>query len=431
MQALLSYDRSPPLAAPFRFFLSVPLFGLLCGALLLWSGSEVFASRWTPAALALTHLVTAGFMLQAMLGALFQIMPVVAGANIVSPLRVARVVHGAISLGVLLLTAAFLSFSPLLFKWSAACFVVGLGVFIAGAASALRGVVSNSPTIHGIKLALFGLAVTAALGVALAASLGWSLNLPLMQLADTHAAWGLLAWATVLLAAVSYVVVPMFQLTPAYPPGFERRFALAILLAVSGWTLSDLAAVAWALPFAVLMVAGGAAYAGVTLRLQRQSKRPAFDATMKYWRFALLGGLAAAGIWLGAQFSPRLAEWPGWVVLCGVLLLFCAFMSVIVGMLYKIVPFLLWLHLQNLGQGRLMAPNMKKFISERAMAGQMRTHFAACGGLVAAVFWPETVVYPAAVVLMLGNFWLLCNLWSALRVYRAHRSKIDSLPTLK
>jgi len=82
MQALLSFDQAPPFAAPFRFFLTAPAFGMLAGALLLASGPDALASRWTPAALALTHLVTVGFMLQAMLGALLQIMPVVAGANL-------------------------------------------------------------------------------------------------------------------------------------------------------------------------------------------------------------------------------------------------------------------------------------------------------------------------------------------------------------
>lgn len=38
MQALLSYDQSPPMAAPFRFFLTAPFFGVLAGALLLWQG---------------------------------------------------------------------------------------------------------------------------------------------------------------------------------------------------------------------------------------------------------------------------------------------------------------------------------------------------------------------------------------------------------
>lgn len=45
MQALLSFDQAPPLAAPLRFFLTAPLFAILAGLLLLWSGPDLFASR--------------------------------------------------------------------------------------------------------------------------------------------------------------------------------------------------------------------------------------------------------------------------------------------------------------------------------------------------------------------------------------------------
>jgi hypothetical protein len=60
MQALLSFDQGPPISAPLRFFITAPLFAIGAGFLLLWSGPELFASRWTPAALALTHLITVG-----------------------------------------------------------------------------------------------------------------------------------------------------------------------------------------------------------------------------------------------------------------------------------------------------------------------------------------------------------------------------------
>jgi hypothetical protein len=68
MQALLSFDQAPPFPAPFRFFLTAPLFAMLAGLLMLWRGPDLFASRWTPSALAATHLITVGFMLQVMLG---------------------------------------------------------------------------------------------------------------------------------------------------------------------------------------------------------------------------------------------------------------------------------------------------------------------------------------------------------------------------
>lgn len=425
MQALLSFDRSPPLGAPLRFFLTAPVFAMLAGLLLLWSGADLFASRWTPAALALTHLIAAGFMLQVMLGAMLQIMPVVAGANIDRPLRFAALVHGAITLGALILVAAFLSFSPTLFKLAAILLGTGLAFFVLCAARALHGMVANSPTIQGLKHALAGLSGTLALGLLMSASLGWSLDLPLMQLADIHLGWGFVAWATVLLAAVGSVVVPMFQLTPAYPGWFGRGFSFSMLLAVTLWTIAQ--GLQWDFVASLLgatVVALAALFCTLTLNIQRRSKRARFDATQYFWRVAMCSALAACAVWLLASTVPAVGQWSGWPLLCGVLVLFGAFMSVIVGMLYKIVPFLIWLHLQNQGQGRVAAPNMKKIIAERAMDRQMLAHFASCALLLLAVWWPVGFVYPAGIALVVANGWLLRNLLSALSVYRAQGLKI-------
>ena len=89
MQALMSFESAPPFAAPIRFFLTAPLFAFLAGLLIVIEGPDIFASRWMPETLAVTHMLTVGFMLQMMFGALIQILPVVAGANLSQPLQVA------------------------------------------------------------------------------------------------------------------------------------------------------------------------------------------------------------------------------------------------------------------------------------------------------------------------------------------------------
>ena len=55
----LSYDDTPPFSAPIRFFLTAPLFGVAAGLTLIFGG-EILVSRWTPGALAITHLFAAG-----------------------------------------------------------------------------------------------------------------------------------------------------------------------------------------------------------------------------------------------------------------------------------------------------------------------------------------------------------------------------------
>jgi hypothetical protein len=427
MQGLLSFEQAPPISAPFRFFITAPVFAILAGLLLLWSGPDLFASRWTPSALALTHLITAGFMLQAMLGALIQLLPVMAGANMARPLLVAGIVHAAITLGALFLVAAFLTNQTLLFGLAGVFLGVGVAVFVVAAARALYGVESPSPTIRGLKLALIGLTGTVCVGLLLVVSLGWSLGLPLVQLANIHLSWGFVAWGCAMLATVGAVAVPMFQLTPDYPGWFGGSISYVALGAVSLWTLADLSG--WAglsMLLSIVVVLTAAVFTVLTLNIQRQSKRPKFDVVQHYWRAAMLSALAACVLWLVAQAVPALDGWPGWPLLFGILLLFGGFMSVIIGMFYKILPFLVWLHLQNISRGRVLAPNMKKVLAEVRMERQMFAHFAAFALLLLAVFWPGWFVYPAGVALIVSNGWLLRNLLSAVGVYRAHLLKIEA-----
>lgn len=428
MQALLSFDQGPPISAPLRFFITAPLFAIGAGCLLLWAGPELFASRWTPAALALTHLVTVGFMMQVMLGAMQQLLPVMAGANIRRPLLVATVVHAAITVGGILLVLAFLTSKPLLFGCAVVFLGGGVGGFIAAALYALHGVPATSPIVRGLRLGLLGLSVTVSIGLLNAVSMGWSLGVPLEQLANMHLGWGFVAWGCAMLGAVGFVAVPMFQQTPQYPGWFGRGFAVVAIAMVAVWSVAELGGMGrGAATLAAGVVAVAASFAWMTLKVQRQGKRQKLDAVQLLWRVAMVSALLACALWLLTRVSDTVALWQNWPLLFGALLLFGGFMSVILGMLYKIVPFLVWLHLQNLGHGRLMAPNVKKVLDERHINGQMITHFVTVGLLLLAVVWPRWFVYPAGLALVLANAWLLRNLLAAVGVYRTHLAKIAAL----
>lgn len=425
MQALLSFENAPPFGAPLRFFVAAPGFAMLAGLLLLLDGGDLFILRWSPATLAAFHLLSVGFMLHIMLGALIQVLPVVAGANLARPLRLGAVVQPGLSAGTLALAAGFYFSRPGLLTMAALLLAASVLVFLFACARALRGVPSTSPTIRGLKLALLGLCVAVGLGALLALSMAQGWALPLPELTDLHAAWGLAGWAGVLLAALAYVVVPMFQLTPGYParPGWWfPRLIVALLLA---WSL----AVLLSLPLLARLAQGGLAlaglaFAGLTLRLQRKRRRARADATYRYWQFGLATSILALGMLLTAAVCPDLAAAPGWPLFFGILLVAGGFVSFIVGMLDKIVPFLAWLHLQNLGQAKVPAPNMNRILSDLVMQRQMWAWQLAVALLLGAVLFPDWLARPAGAAILLANGGLAFNLLAALRRYRRHAAEI-------
>jgi hypothetical protein len=90
-------------------------------------------------------------------------------------------------------------------------------------------------------------------------------------------------------------------------------------------------------------------------------------------------------------------------------------------MLYKIVPFLIWLHLnkrlQRAGKWQGKVPNMKQVIPERQARWQFRLHLWALGSLLAAIILPVLPVPIVGALWLVNGSWLCWNLWQALRLY--------------
>ena len=394
---------------------------MLAAGVLLWRGPEVVESRLSPAALAVTHLFTLGFMSMVMVGALMQLLPVVAGATIARPRTIAAITHMGLSVGTLSLTAGFLFGASWLFKAAAIALGIGFAVFIAAVVVSLwRSHVKNDTT-RAIRLAVLSLVVTVIFGAMLASSFGWGLALLDGLIPDLHPAWGLLGWVGLLSIGVAYQVVPMFQITPKYPALMMKYLAAAVFLLLALWSAAlwvssgmwDPVAVACALALAAAYIA----FAVMTMVLQRRRRRHQPDVTLDFWKVGMASLIGANAIWALRLVLPL--QLPNAVeVLIGLLALFGFAGSIISGMLYKIMPFLAWFHLQSLtGTGRLV-PNLKKILGESDQRLQFWVHVTTLALLVAAVAWPAVLVYPAALALGGAGALLEVNLLKVLYVLR-------------
>ena len=203
-----------------------------------------------------------------MLGALIQILPVVAGAHLPQPRLLAAVVHPALNLGVLSLALGFLQGASTWMYAAAVFLVIALGVFIAASGWALWRVPSTSPSIRGLKIALLALLITVVSGVYMLLALAGGWPIVLDRVANLHAGWGLGGWSAILLAAVAYVVVPMFQLTPGYPARLAWWFPRLVFLALLLWSVGALMGVEWLVTVArVLLVLTTGGFVIATLLL--------------------------------------------------------------------------------------------------------------------------------------------------------------------
>lgn len=402
-QRALSYEATPPFHVPLSFFLTATLFGVAAGVYLLLH-PEALASRWTPGALALTHLITAGFMLLVMLGALMQILPVVAGASLPAIRPLSASVHALVSSGAIALAWGLGAGSPTLMQ--AGGLLLGLGVllFLGAAAIGLRRSAATQVTARDLRIALVGLAVTAVLGILLVLALSRGLSLPLLPLTSLHVGWGWLGWGGVLMAATSWVVVPMFQITPNYPGWLTRFWAPLVFAILAGWSaLTLIPGAGQAPPLLEMLAVLGMGFALATLLLMRRTRRPHPDASFRTLQLAMSCALAGATC---AILASRL-DHDFWPLLAGVLILHGGFVSAISAMLYKIVPFLAWLHLT---QARIKAPNMKKLLPDVPIRRQLMLHAATVPALLAATSGNVWAGRLAGVMLAAEFVWLMVNL---------------------
>lgn len=417
-----SYDATPPISAPLRFFLTAPVFGLLLGVLLLSIDPDALLSRWSWPVLAGTHVLTLGMLAPVMVGALIQMLPVVAGVSLHRPLLLAGWSHLWLTLGAILLASGFWWQQPPLLRVGGSMLLLALLPFALLALHGLWGRSSTDSTSRLMVLALLALTAAVGLGASLLGHVAWGLPLNAQQLTHLHVLWGGLGWVLGLVMGVAYAVVPMFQTTPRYPSLLEQR-GLYALLAVLLLASLLLLLPDWRWLAALLAALPAAAFAVLTLKLLRQSRRGG-DISTSFWRLSmaclLLSALVAAAVALGV---------PGLELLAGALFLYGFAGSLTCGMLYKIVPFLVWLHLQRLSQRRFAIPNMKQIISEDWIRRQWQWHLASVPMLALALGWQQRpLLVLAALLLMASQSLLARNLWYAVRRYRSAVAAMAGAP---
>lgn len=398
MQRVLSLDRRPALPVSLRFFLTAAVFALAAALLLAWHASAALQSRWMPALLACTHLMVLGALTMTMAGALLQIVPVLFDVELAFAADSAVAIHLLLVIGTLLLAGAF--FQPKLFALAMAPLLLAVAWLLAVLAASLWRAHGDraAAVLAGIKGALACLLVTVVLGGAMAAALMLALPLDLPALADRHAMWGLGGWVGMLLVAISFQVLPMFQVTPLYPAWLERTVLVAIAVGLlSGWH-------GW------LLCAYGL-FSVATLALLARRKRPP-QATTGFWILSMLCMLAAALV----QAVPAALPPDTCVLMLGMLLVYGVGWTAISGMLYQILPFLLWLHWQERGLPKPVR-SIALVMPERHAAGHLACHTLALLLLIASAMWPA-LTRSAALAACMGALYLLRNMLHALALQR-------------
>jgi len=424
--ASLSTEQAPPISVPLRFFIAAPVFLALAALLLAMAGGNPFAELRAPALIAATHHVTLGFMAMVMLGAIQQLLPVVIGSQMPASRLVAWLTFLPLIAGTLSLSAGFMLGKAELLNLSWPLLGLAFLVFIAASLTSLARATAKNVTKTALLLSILSLAGAVTLGMLLAGGHANGLPLPYAKLAVAHISLALGGWVLLLIIGVSYQVVPMFQLTPNYPKWLSAALAPAIfsVLLINLALLLFGPAPHWAGSITeVLFWLLACCFAAVTLRLQSQRRRHIPDATLSFFRLGMVALLLAAAFSLAALLYPAAGDH---LRTLSVLVFILGFaLSLIHGMLYKIIPFLVWFHLFR-GGLKTGVPNMKKIIPEAWMWRHLWLHGGTLLAALLAPWWNA-----AARLLMLGlllqGILLGYAVFTGIAVYRRTLQRLEQM----
>lgn len=357
-------SRLLPAAIPFRYFAAAALFHVLFWAALALAAPDVPQYRGGPGApLGALHLLTLGVFAMTAAGAAFQLLPVATQQPLRS-LILARSVIWLLAPGVLLLAAGMAVAEMLLMAAGgtlAVLALLGWGVLVGDNLARTRGMAT---VIAHAWTALAALAGLLLLGVGLIADFRFGFLPDHGGAALAHLVLAAFGFMGMLAAGLSYVLVPMFALSPG-PPLWQGRAGVAfgatgLVLAATGALLGQ--PVGLALGALCGLVAAGAQI-GAMIHVMRSRMRKALGRSFILIR--LSWGLLPASLLLGLGLSVGLAV-PQAPALFGFLVL-AWLLTFLTGILQRIVPFLASMHTGGRG-GR------PALVSELARDGLLRVH---------------------------------------------------------
>lgn len=405
----LSLDQAPPISVVIRFFLTVPLFGILMSAVVFFNPDTILIPSH-PLSLSVIHLMFLGVITMAMIGALFQMQSVLGGKPIPSASGNAFIIHAFLVIGVLSLAGAFAYTVPPLFTVAA----VFLGASILYSANLilplLFGGVTHD-TLRGMRLALISLAVAAVLGIVMATEYANSSFSALHEaIRGAHYSLGLIGWIATLIIAVAFQVVEMFYVTTPYSLWCKRnafRLISAALILKIIWLVFTLPFV-WMFDLVI-----GALLAGfivTTVKRLQQRKRRVSDVSIWFWLFGmLLLSIALSGytVFEATAYAPMQSV---------SLIAFAFFaLAIILGMIGKIVPFLVWFHLNSAGY--MDVPIMSDIIPKSRAKWVFILFVIASSAALGGTFSLELLALGALASCVMFAL-VLFNLIKALKLYR-------------
>ncbi len=280
-----------------------------------------------------------------------------------------------------------------------------------------------------IMLAAVALGFVLLAGLLLLAGYLWGYYpIPGKNLTHLHAGTGIFGWVLLLIMAVSFQVIPMFHVTPEFPRYW--RIALPVMLVIGLVSIVVATLVQVSLYFSCALIAGvGILYSIIGLSRLRARKRKLPDVVVSYWQWAYSCLILGCLLMITMPIIPLPLQGKAEVFIA--LTIGMGFvLGVIQGMLLKIVPFLISLHLQPIAMtnpnAMMLLPDHYSLISRKQMKIQFQLYLLGMASIVVSLCYPPATA-SIGLMMLLNWLWIGYNILTASSMfYNVRKQMLES-----
>lgn len=358
--------RQPSLWVPLRYFLAAQAAFVTVLVWVPFRVSDLLDFYYQGHDLALVHLLTLGWITMTIMGASFQLVPVALETTLYSG-RLARWQFWFMLLGVTAMVGHFWIGRHPGMAFGAGLVLVAVALFVINMGRTLSRLPHWDIVARHVAAALVYLAATAILGNLMALDKLYDfLGGQVLRTIHAHAQLAGIGWVTMMIFGASYKLIPMFSLGELQDERGARWQFWLLNIGLVGLFGTLLLQSEWIFLFALLIVAAVGLFLWKMVQVLKTRRRPRLDWGLRHALSATvsLPILAILGLWLATgwipseEFGARLAFGYGVLALLG-------WVSVmIIGMMYKILPFLVWHHRYSDLVGLQPVPLATQFLGE-------------------------------------------------------------------
>ncbi|MFA3781492.1 cbb3-type cytochrome c oxidase subunit I [Melioribacteraceae bacterium 4301-Me] len=358
---------SPPFKIVAKYFIAGIIAFILLNLLLLFNYEDIGGHHFQPKILSITHIATLGWITMIIFGAMFQLVPVILEVKLFSS-KLAEIQFWIFAAGIIGLVYKFWHFnSALSFTAPAILINLAMYIFIFNIIATMKSVRTWNLTGTYLAAALFYLFVTAVAGLLLAANLDHPyIRINHLQYLNLHAHVAFIGWVSMVVMGVTYKLIPMFTLSHNFKLTLAKIAFVLInigLLGISTIMHYSETTIFYYI-FVPLIAVGIILFLFQVLEIFKKRIRKKFDVGIKFSSFAyiilgittLLGTVIA---FIDYQSIINLTLIYGYIIIFGYLSM------LIVGQMYKIVPFLVWYHKYSSKVGFENVPMLKDMFNEK------------------------------------------------------------------